>query len=57
MFVTRKTFDREMELKDKQFMDIWDWYFDLSHKHNDLLKHFGLKEVKIPGTTEIRKIK
>ena len=57
MFVTRKTLDREIELKDEELRDIWNWYWKLSHKHDDLLKHFGLKEVKITETTELRKIK
>lgn len=57
MFVTRKTLDREIELKDKQLRNIWDWYWKLSHKHDHLLKHLGLEEIKIPESTEIRKIK
>ena len=57
MFVTRKTLDREIELKDEELRDICNWYWKLSHKHDDLLKHFGLKEVKITETTELRKIK
>ena len=61
MFVTRKTLDRELkreiELKDKQLRNIWNWYWELSHKHDHLLKHLGLEEIKIPESTEIRKIK
>lgn len=57
MFVTRKTLEREIDLKDDQQKQLWDWYWKLLHKHNDLLKHLGLYEVEIPGKTEIRKIK
>ena len=57
MFVTHKTLDRKIELKDEQLRDLWDWYWKLSHKHDDHLKYLGLKEVKITEKTEIRKIK
>ena len=57
MFVTRKTLDREIELKNKQLRNIWNWYWELSHKHDHLLKHLGLEEIKIPESIEIRKIK
>ena len=57
MFITRKTLDREIELKDQQLRNIWNWYWNLSRKHDALLKHLGLHEVEIHATTEIRKIK
>ena len=61
MFVTRKTLDREIEreidLKDDQLKQLWEYHWKLLHKHNDLLKHLGLYEVKIPESTEIRKLK
>ena len=57
MFVTRKTLDREIALKNGQIEQLKDWYWQLSHKHDVLVKHLGLKEVKIPELIEIRKIK
>ena len=57
MFVTRKTLDRKIDLKNDQIEQLKDWYWKLSHKHDVLLKHLGLHEVEIPGKTELRKIK
>ena len=57
MFVTRKTLDREIDLKDDQLKQLWDYHWKLLHKHNDLLRHLDLYEVEIPGKIEIRKIK
>ena len=57
MFVTRKTLDFLLSQNDIDVQNLRALYLELSDKHRKLMAHLGLKEVKIPETTEIRKIK
>ena len=55
MFVTRKTLDLILEQKTLEIRNLHYLHCKLWDKHNDLLRHLGLYEVEIPGTTELRK--
>ena len=56
MFVTRKTLEDYIDRNTKEIRELEQLYFKLVCKHHKLLRHFGLKEVEIPGTTELIKI-
>ena len=56
MFITRKKLDFLLSQRDLDIQRLQDLYFELDYKHRKLMAHLGLKEVKIPETTEIRKI-
>ena len=57
MFVTRKKLDFILSQRDINIQNLLALYLELSDKHRNLMVHLGLKEVEIPGTKEIRKIK
>ena len=60
MFITRKkleTLEYHIDRNTKEVRELEQLYFKLVFRHRKLLSHLGLKEVEIPETTEIRKIK
>lgn len=54
MFVTRKEVELIMKLHTNEIKFLNDRYWELCYRHNTLLSHLGLEEVKIPGKTELR---
>jgi len=49
MFVTKKTFDREISTLADRLDRVNNLYWQLSHAHDRLLEHLGLHEVTIPA--------
>ena len=54
MFATKKELERHIESTQSELRNLQDKYWSLWHKHELLLKHFGLKEHTTPEKKELR---
>lgn len=54
MFVTKSKLNYLIERQDDSISELKMKYWDLLDKHNTLLVHLGLTEVKLPARTELR---
>ena len=54
MFITKKALDRKLEYAESRLETLEDRYWSLWHKHEMLLKHFGLSEHTTPASVELR---
>lgn len=54
MLATKKDLENHIKATEWEIRQLRDRCWDLWHKHERLLKHFGLTEHTTPETTELR---
>ena len=55
MFVSRKEYDMNTDYLEDRIRHIESRYWELWHKHQRILEHFGLQEREVPERTELCK--